>query len=97
MSQQSIHAFASAMDEVDYTFRQAGFFEQFDYFDRRERAFLTRLEDESIAADQRHRIHPERDHRWKVERGYADANAERLPNAVAVDSARDVLEMLSHQ
>ncbi len=51
---------------------------------------LRGLEDEGVAADQRHRKHPQRHHGRKVERRDAGGHAQRLAQRVAVDARADV-------
>ena len=93
MRQQRIHAFASAVDDIEHALRQAGFFQQLRNLDRGQRHFFARLQHKRIAASHRDRIHPERHHGGKIERRDPDANAERLPDRVAINPARDILEL----
>ena len=97
MLEQGIDAFAATMDDIEDAFRKAGLFEQPGNFDCSQRHLFARLEDESVAADQSHWIHPQWHHRRKVERGNAGAHAKRLADRIAIDAARDVLDALPHQ
>src|SRR5882724_1607943 len=97
MFEQGIDAFAATMDNVEDTFRQAGLFQQLRNFDGSEGDLFAGLQDERVAADQSHRIHPQRHHRRKVKRRYADAHTDGLTNSIAINAARDVLNALAHQ
>ena len=56
------------------------------------------LQHERVAAGERHREHPHRDHRREVERRDAGAHADRLADRVGVDPGADVLAVLAlHQ
>ena len=59
----------------------------------RQRHLLGGLEHERVAAGDRERQEPERDHRGEVERHDRGADADRLPDRLRVDVARDVLEV----
>jgi hypothetical protein len=48
-----------------------------------------RLQDERVAAGERHRKHPERHHHRKVERRDPGADAERLQARMGIDGASD--------
>ena len=96
MREQRVHHFASAVDDVQHAFGQAGFFQQLRDFDRGERNFFARLEHERVAARDGDGIHPQRHHRGKIERRDADANAERLADGFAINAARDVFQHLAH-
>ena len=61
------------------------------------RVLLRRLQHEGVAARERDRIHPHRDHGREVERGDPRAHAERLADVEAVHAARDVLVELALQ
>ena len=56
---------------------------------------LGRLEHERVAARDRHRVHPHRDHGREVERGDARAHAERLAERVGVDVGRHLVGVLA--
>lgn len=89
------HLFA-AMHDVEHARRHARFHRQFDQLHRRERVLFGRLQHEGVAADDRHREHPERDHRGEIEGRDAGADANRLAQRVRVDAARDVLREFAH-
>jgi len=61
------------------------------------RDFLARFQDERIAARDGEGIHPERNHRRKIKRRDARADAERLEDRLAVDVAREVLERVAEE
>ena len=85
MSEQRVDALASAMDDVEHALRQSGFFQQLDDWYCGERDLLARFEDESIAAGEREREHPQRHHRREIEWRDADANPERLVHRFAIN------------
>ena len=64
---------------------------------RRGRVALGRLQDEGVAAGERHGEHPHRHHAGEVERRDAGDDAERLAQRVAVDVGADVLGDLALQ
>ena len=97
MGQEGVHGLASAVDEVEDAGGQARLLEEFGDADGGEGDFFAGLEDEGVAADEGDRVHPERDHRRKVEGRDAHANAEGLADGVAVDAARDVGQNLAHE
>src|SRR5438105_1064791 len=97
MRKERIDTIASAMNDTENAFGQARLFEQLRDLDGGERNLFTGLEDERIAAGNRHRIHPERDHRGEIEGRDACANAERLADGVAINSAGNILEALAHE
>ena len=65
--------------------------EQLGGVERRRRVLLRRLQDERVAAGERGRPHPHRDHRGEVERRDAGDDAERLADRVDVDPRRGLL------
>ena len=97
MREQCVHHFASAVNDVQHAFRQAGFFQQLGDLDGGERNFFARLEHERVPARDGDGIHPQRHHRGKIERRDADAHAERLADGLAINAARDVLQHFAHQ
>ncbi|KPW69598.1 Fused ISPsy20 transposase IstB/transcriptional regulator LysR family protein [Pseudomonas cannabina] len=54
------------------------------------------FEDKGVAAGNRHREHPQRNHRWEVERRDAGAHTNGLAQRVGIDAAGDVLGELAH-
>jgi hypothetical protein len=75
-----------AVDDVEDAVGQARFLHQFGKADRNARVALGRLQDEGVAAGDRHSEHPHRDHRREVERSDARADAERLAHRIDVDA-----------
>src|SRR6185312_16033406 len=63
---------------------------------RGERHFFARLKYERVATRDGDGIHPERNHRGKIEWRDADANAERLADRLAINAARHVLQHFAH-
>ena len=80
-----------AVHDVEDAVRDAGLLEQLGRPDRRRRVLLGRLEHERVAAGERRRPHPHRDHRGEVERRDPGDDAERLPDRVDVDPGRGLL------
>ena len=62
----------------------------------RERHLFRGLQDERVAADDRDREHPERNHGREIERRDARADADRMANGLAINLAGDVGERLAH-
>ena len=86
-----------AVDDVEDARRQPGLGQQFGDADAGRGVALRRLQDEGVAAGERHREHPHRHHRREVERRDAGADAERLAHRPAVDAAPDLLGELALQ
>ena len=72
-----------AVHDVEHAVGQPGFLEQLGHADRGRRHLLGRLQDEGVAAGDRHREHPQRHHRRKIERRDARADADRLAQRCA--------------
>ncbi len=75
-----------AVDDVEDSVGQPGFLHQLGEAHRHGRVALAGLQDERIAAGDRHAEHPHRDHRGEVERRDAGADAERLAHRIDVDA-----------
>ena len=97
MRQHRFDAFAPAVNDVHHALGQSGFEQKLHDANGRQRNFLARLEHERVAAGQRDRIHPQRNHRRKVERRDPGANSERLANGVAINPTRNVLHAFAHE
>ena len=97
MREQRVDRLLVAVDHVEHAVGQAGFLEQRGEDQRRRRIALRGLQDERVAADERHREHPQRHHRRKVERRDAGDHAERLAQRVGVDAGADVVGELALQ
>src|SRR5260221_1572751 len=97
MRQQRVDAVAPAMDQVEHAVRHAGFLKRLRQQDGGERDFCARLEYERIATRQGQWKHPQRDHRWKIERGDADANAEGLKERLTIDAAGEVRQRVTEK
>ena len=80
-----------AVDDVEDAVGHARLGEQLGRQDRRGRVLLGRLEHERVAARERRRPHPHRDHRREVERRDPGDDAERLADRVDVDPGRGLL------
>ncbi|OLE17654.1 MAG: hypothetical protein AUG88_06265 [Actinobacteria bacterium 13_1_20CM_4_68_12] len=80
-----------AVDDVEDAVRDTGLLQQLSRVDRRRRVLLGRLEDERVAAGERRRPHPHRDHGREVERRDPRADADRLPDRIDVDPGRGLL------
>ena len=68
-----------------------GFEEQLGQADGNRRVAFAGLQDEGIANRSGDRAHPQRNHRGKVERRDADADAERLAHRIDVDTGAGAL------
>jgi len=95
--QQSVDRFLVTLNDVEHARRKAGAPDEIGTKQRRRRISLRGLENERIAAGQRHRKHPHGDHRRKIERRDAGDDPERLPYRVTVDARTDVLGNLAFQ
>ncbi len=96
MRQDRIDAFAVAVDDIQDPLGQPRLHQQLTEPDRRQRYFLRGLQDERVAAGDRDREHPERNHRREVERRDARADTDGMSNRLAVDLPGDVGERLTH-
>ena len=74
-----------AVDDVEDAVGQARFLHQLGEPHRHGRVALGWLEDEGVAARDRHSEHPHRDHCGKVEGSDSGADAERLAHRKDVD------------
>ena len=83
------------MHDVEHAVGQPCFLEQARHQDRGRGHFFRRLQDEGVAARDRHREHPQRHHRRKIERRDSGAHADRLPHGVRIHPGADVFRMLS--
>ena len=97
MMQDSIHRHLVAMHDPEYAIRQARLLQQLGHKHRGRWIPFGGLEDEAVAASQRHRNHPERHHDGEVERRYARDDPERLTHRPAIDAAADLLRDLALQ
>ena len=84
--EDGVDHFLVAVDDVEDAGRQAGLDEQFGDAHRHARIALGRLQDEGVAAGDRRRDLPQRDHRREVERRDAGDDAERLAHRIDVDA-----------
>ena len=75
-----------AVDDVENAGRAAGLDEQFAEPHRHAGVALGRLQDEGVAASDRRRELPQRDHGGEVERRDAGDDAERLAHRIGVDA-----------
>ena len=97
VGQQRVDRFLVAVDDVEDAFRQAGLEEQFGDPHRHRRIALRRLEDEGVAAGDRRRAFPQRDHGREVERRDAGDDAERLAHRIKIDAGAGALGVFALQ
>ena len=98
MREQRVDGDLVALHDAEDAGRQARLGEQLGHEQRGRRVLLARLEDERVAARERERVHPHRDHRREVERRDPGDDAERLAVARRVDARGDLLRALAlHQ
>ena len=95
--QQRIHGFLVTVHQVEYTFGQARFMQQFSHQHRGGRIPLGRFEYKSITAGDGHRVHPHRHHRREVERCDTGHDAQGLEFAPAVHRRTHVLAVFAFQ
>jgi hypothetical protein len=87
-----------AVDDVEHAGRNARLGQELGEVERGRRILLGRLQDERVAARDRVREHPHRDHRREVERRDAGHDAERLADLVDVDAGGHLLRVAAlHQ
>ncbi len=86
-----VHRIGAAVDDVEHARRHAGFHRQLGQAHGDHGVLFGGLEHEGIAGGDGHREHPQRNHRRKVERGDAGADAQRLQQRVGVDARGDVV------
>ena len=88
---QRIDRFLVAVDDVEHAGRQSRFQQQFGKPHRHRGIALRGLENEGVAAGERRREFPHRDHGRKVERRDAGDDAERLAHGKQVDARAGAL------
>jgi hypothetical protein len=86
IGEQRVDRFLVAVDDVEHAGREPGFDQQLGKPHRHARVALRRLEDEGIAAGERRRELPHRNHGREVERRDAGDDAERLTQRVEIDA-----------
>jgi hypothetical protein len=89
--EDGIHRHLVAVDDVEDPVGQARLLVELGHPQGHRRVTLGRLEHEGVAAGDRDRVHPHRDHDREVERGDPGRDPERLADRVAVDLGGDVL------
>ena len=97
MVEDRVDGFLVAMHDIETAFGKPSLGQHPRQHHRRAGVALRRLEDEGVAAGQRHREHPHRHHRREVERGNAGDHADRLAHREAVDIAGDLRRILALQ
>ena len=95
MGQDRVDRLLVAVDHVDHAVGHARLLGDLGDAHRARRVLLRGLEHEGVAAGERHREHPERDHRREIERRDAGAHPERLAERQKVDPGADVLAELA--
>ena len=93
--EQRVDRFLVAVDDIEHARRQPGLDQQFGKPHRHGRIALRRLEDEGIAAGERRREFPHRDHGREIERRDAGDDAERLAHRVEVDAGAGALAVFA--
>jgi len=96
MRAERIHHVLAAVYHVEHAGRHTGFQRQLHQQHRGQRVLLGRLEDEGVTAGNRHREHPQRNHRREVERSNPGAHADGLAQGVGIDTTGDVFSELAH-
>ena len=97
IGEQGVDGFLVAVDHVENTGRQTCLHEQFGDPHRHRRIAFRRLEDEGVAAGDRGRAFPQRDHRRKIERRNTGDHAKRLPCGIDVDAGAGAFGELAFQ
>ena len=96
MGQQLVYLILATVHQLHHAPGRPGFFKQLDQAGGGERVLLRGLEHEGIAAGHGHGEHPQRNHGREIERGNAQAHAQRLRVGIAVDAIGHVLHRLAH-
>jgi hypothetical protein len=91
VAEQRIDRDLVALHDIEDAVRQAGLLQQLGHQQRRRRVALARLQHEAVAAGERDRVHPHRDHHREVERRDAGDDTERLAQGPVVDAGRDLV------
>ena len=91
MVNQALHHLPPAMQQLRHPGRQPGLFQQLEQQHARTGNLLARLEDEAVAAGDRIRQKPQRNHHREVEGGDRGHHPHRLTEAMLVNSRRDLL------
>ena len=91
VGEQRVDRFLVAVDDVEHAFRQPGLHQQLGEPHRHRWIALRRLEDEGVAAGERGRELPHRDHGREVERRDAGDDAERLAQREQIDAGSGAL------
>src|SRR5947199_3367255 len=86
----------ASVDQIDDSGRQVAFLEKPKDQSLRKGHLLGGFDDDRVARSDGERQEPEGNHRGEVERRDGRANADRLPDHLAVDSRGDVLETVTH-
>jgi hypothetical protein len=89
--QDRVHRLLVAVDHVEHAIGQAGIFEQLGEDQGGRRVALGRLEDEAVAAGERHWEHPHRHDGREAEGRDRGNHAERLAERMPVDPGADIL------
>ena len=95
--EQRVDRFLVAVDHVEHTRRQTGVDEQFGKPHRHRRIALRRLENEGVAASERGRKLPHRDHGREVEWRDAGDDPKRLAQREQVDAGPGAVAELAFQ
>ena len=96
VSEQAVDHLAGAVQHLQYALGRAGFDKQLSQAVGRQRVLFGGLENKGVAGGDGQGKHPQRNHRREVERGNADAYAQRLNPAGGVDVAGHVFHGLAH-
>ena len=101
MLEEHVDRFLVALHDIEHALGQPGLRKQTGQKQGSRWVALGRLQDEGVAAGDRERKHPHRDHHRKIERGDPRAHAQRLAQGEVVDAAPHVvaelaLEQLRH-
>ena len=98
IGEQRIHRLLVAVHHVQHSRRGARLEHQLGEPQGTGRILFRRLEDEGVAAGDRHREHPHRHHRREIERRDPGAHTERLADRIQIHARRDVVgELAFHQ
>jgi hypothetical protein len=95
--EDGVDRFLVAVDDIEDARRQAGLDHQFRKHHRHAGVALGRLQDEGVAAGDRGREFPHRDHRREIERRDTRDDAERLAQRIDIDARARALGIFALQ
>ncbi len=97
MLKERINRHLVTLNDIEDAIGQTGLFQPRCHKQRGGRVALGRLQHKGVAAGDRHGEHPHRNHRRKVKRRDARADAKRLPDRIHIDAGSHLLAVFTFQ